>query len=276
MKFTEYIAKTPKNRLFLQCIFAVDRNGTGLMNTNSDDIFEALGVTYINPGDYDKLNHEERMCLSLAQIESLSVSIRVYRADKTVMNSAIKGCIATVGRDSAVQEVDRNFTPDTDIPHMVIHKKCNLNREVKPGDDVVIRYQDGIGRVIPVRQNALYAYDIDFDGDEVTLERITRFISEASNGGVIKLSPEKIAEVVGNAVTNVGSCLTMSLFGMKKPDSIIVDITDHILTLDMQHESIIVSEKLLKAHQFGYRADLQNEIKPQIVFNGPSANRYKM
>lgn len=235
------------------------------------------GLKFINPGEYTKLNHDEKTCVALAQMESLSVFVRVYQVDKNNFTGAIKGNIAAVGRESVVQEVDRRFAGGSDIPHMIIHKKSDLfGADIKPGDEVVISYSRGAGHVIPVEKDARYAYEIDFDGAPELLEKITNFIRDASSGGRVKMTSDRIAEVVGNAITNA-SLSALAEFGTKRPELIAVEITEHIKALDLKSESVRVSEKLLKSHQVGYRIDLQDSIKPQVVFSGarPSTSSHQ-
>lgn len=221
-------------------------------------------IRFVNPGKYAELSDDEQRCVSLAQAEILAVSVRVYQVEPG-FNGSIKGVIAAIGRESVIQEVDPRFTPDKSIPHLVLHKKSDLDRDVQPGAEVVIRYADGSAKVIPVDREAKYAYDIDLEGDAVTLKRITEFLAQASDGGKVRLTSDRIAEVVGNAVTNLSARNQLNL---PRPNRVSVAITEHIKTIDLQKESIRISEKLLKAHERGYRLDLQESSKPQVVFVG--------
>lgn len=234
---------------------------------NNDNDLDFLGIKFINPGEYASLDKDQRTCVSLAQIETLAVAVRVYQIDKDKFTGSIKGNIAAVGRETIVQEVDSLFCPDGKSTHLILHKKEDLSGDAKPGDEVVISYADGSGHIIPVGDEAKFAYDIDFEGDPMVLDKITQFLNSASDGGKFKLTSDRIAEVVGNAVTNAGLAAFRE-FGMKAPESVEVAITEHIRILDLKSEAILVSEKMLKAHQFGYRLDMQESTRPQEVFRG--------
>lgn len=225
-----------------------------------------LGIRYVNPGEYPTLSRDEQLCVAIAQSEIMAVAVRVYQVEPG-FTGVIKGNIATVGRESVVQEIDSRFTPDKNIPHLMLHKKSNLSSDVKPGDEVVIRYADGSAKVIPVDKEAKYAYDIDFEGDPAFLKRIAEFLNAASDGGKVRLTSDRIAEVVGNAITNA-HLSALKEFGVARPDKVSVAITEHVKTLDLSREAIRVSEKLLKAHERGYRIDMQESTKPQVVFIG--------
>lgn len=221
--------------------------------------FTKEGIRYVNPGEYKDLSWDAYKCVALAQSEMLAVSVRVYQITKDFTGS-IKGTISTVGKESVVQEVDPSFTPDPKIPHLIIHEKSLLNADVTPGDEVVIRYVDGTARVIPVGKDAKYTYDIELDGPPEALKRITDFLAKASNNGEIRLTADRIAEVVGNAVTN--------LYRDTRPESISVAVTEFVKSIDLKKESIVVSEKLLDAYESGYRVNLQASTPRQVVFVG--------
>lgn len=240
----------------------------------NDNDLDFTGIRFVNPGEYGDLTKDEQLCVALAQSEMLAVSVRVYQV-MPGFTGAVKGNIATVGRESVIQEVDPRFTPDQSIPHLMLHKKADLKGDVHPGDEVVIRYADGSAKVIPVAVDAKYAYDIDLDGDPAMLKRITEFLAQASDGGKVRLTSDRIAEVVGNAVTNA-HLEAFKQFNVPRPEQVSVAITEHVKTLDLQQESIRVSEKLLKAHERGYRVDLQESTKPQVVFVGAPKESQRM
>jgi len=228
------------------------------------------GIRYVNPGELGDLMPDAQLCVSLAQTEMLAVSVRVYQVDKS-FSGAIKGNIATVGREFVAQEIDSRFTPDPSVPHLMLHKKENMNAAVNPGDEVVICYADGSAKVIPVAKNAKYAYDIDFDGDPALLKRIADFLNNASMGGEVRLTSDRIAEVIGNAVTN--AAFVLGQMGVARPQHISVAITEHVKTLDLKQESVRMSEKMLKAFERGYRIDLQESTKPQTLFVRPTTKQ---
>lgn len=232
----------------------------------SDKSLDFAGIKFINPMEYHQLPQDQRVCISLAQTEILAINVRVYQVDKN-FTGAIKGNIAAVGRESFIQEIDKQFTPDSSIPYLMIHDKKNVMGNVAPGDEVVINYENGIGKVIPVATDAKYVYDIKLLGNSNLLNRVTEFLNNASQGGKVRLTSERIAEVIGGAITNAHSSAFRE-FNSSKPEHVIVGITEHIKTLDLKQESIRVSEKLLDAYDVGYRVNKQESTAPQVIFVG--------
>lgn len=242
---------------------------------SNDNDLDFTGLIYINPSKYKTLSADQHTCISLAQVEArqLSVHVRVYQVDKNHFNGGIKGNIAAVGRESIVQEVDRCFVPGglANHPCLVVHNKSDLRGDAKPGDEVVISYSDGYGRIIPVHEEAKFAYDIDLEDDAKSLSIITQYLNKASDGGRVRLTADRIAEVIGAAVTNAAKAGDPFVeFGLATPESVAVAITEHVRTLDLQQESVRVSEKMLVAFSQSYRIDLQQSTSPQEIFRGES------
>jgi len=219
----------------------------------SQTVPHAIPVRYIPPKEYESMGEDFEVSANMAQMELLDMDIRVYAVEGGATIESLGGEIQNVGKTKVAQTLSKEFGLSDKHRHVVIHDKDRLGgfNNYQPGDNVHISYSNGVGKVTPCFPGARYIYEIDSQDalPEEQVEKIAQFISTASAGGKIRLSSDKIAEVVGNAIQNIHHT-QMRDYGMAiRKDQVLVSTTD------MVESAPVTRAVLLKAYEHGYRPD---------------------